>query len=647
MINNTFKNISKYAKQTGIFEDNKIYQTPLTENIGKLDEYLLCEIYQINNGLVNLTPEYIHQITKLINDTFPNKEIYWYALSTSKYFPKEVLLNEAVTEKNEKLRYALFQRDDLTKKEIKFLIDLIKPANFREFLSDKNAYIHPHNVDILCNLSQTDQRKMEYRCYSRLCDECFWFGKITELLNDVNTISLNSHKNDIELIVTALLDNPNISDKFKEKMYQHHGIAIEYSNCPPKNILKDIYPSIADIICDEKLGADKKLLNNAIDTMARYFKNNALSDAMICDFLRRVSVHPKYNKANFYKIKNVVETVAETDAMKKAIEIDTPDMIFAVMRNKNFSSELLRKIKPKIDFYMAYPKTEMHSLFITSMIDTVNGLKITDMDECMKYIDKQDAVAIKLMLANPYISTDVLRELKKYVNELSVYEGYDSFNVLFDLRLALKDATSVSRQFLMHKFLEFQLEEKPVTSTDEQPDFITSDLFFKKHNFVNNDEMFVGGFDTIHTRTKIENLIKKYELAGKDTETLKKLYNYIEGYKEYRYFTENQYKILTEEKGKFKLDIELLYEKYKENKEKFSNDFFKLSNDFKKIFLQEFSKELVLCNHKELRYKNSELLVNILMDMEGFYQKLTNEVDRDINAEKETVKSTEKMEEGR
>ena len=643
MICDTFKNINQYKNNTGAFEDNTVYQTPFTKNITKLNEDLLYKIYQINNNLLNLEEkkECIQQVTDLINNTFPNKEMYWYALSTSKYFPKKILLNESVYEKNKKLRYALFQRDDLTKKDIKFLINLIKPSEFKVFLSDRNAYIHPHNVDILCNLQKTDQKMMEYRCFSRLCGGCFWYNKLTELLNDSATISLNSHKNEIELLATALLDNPNISDEQKEKIYQQYGIVIECSNKPPKNILKDIYPSVADTVCDENLDVDKKLKVNAIDTMARYFINNTLSDAMMGDFMNRISLHSKYKNGNLYKLTNAIENVAESSVMEKAIEIGTPEMISAVMKNKNFPSDLLRKIKPKIDFYMAYPKTEMHSLFIISMIDTANSLKIADLNECKKYIDNNDVVAIKLMLANPYTPTSVISKIKEYVDKLPTNECYNDFNVLFDLRLALNDAKPTSQQFLMHKFLEYQLEANPITSNDKDPDFITSDLFFKKHNFVNNDEMMINGFDTI-TKIKVKELIKQYNDNKKDTSILNKLYNYMYGYKDYRYFAESQYKILIEENGKYKLDLGLLYKKYKENPEAFSNNLFKLSDETQKIFLQEFSKELCICKHKELQYEKSELLVNIFVDMENFYKELSNQFCKTENILNESVKNEER-----
>ena len=619
MIPETFKDIEKYADETGFFEFANANKYSYVKNMDKLDSYLLSEIYQINNGLIKdimKKPEYLNKIKTMINESVYHRDMYWYALSTSKYFPKEILLAESV--KNKHLAYALFQRDDLSKKEIKALMDFISIADFRTFLSDKTSYIHPNNIDIICNLPPSSQRIMQYRCFSKINNECELYGNLSPVLLECP---------DPELISTALLDNPNLSDGFKKKIYAENGIRIEFSNNPPKFVLQDIYPSVAEIIFNPKLTEDKSITKKAYDTMGRFLHNNALSDAMLLDFTKQ-ALMPPGDKRNFYGLSEALTLVNDGDTIKSAIKLSTPDAIISVMKNKNFPSNLLREIKPKIDFYMANKTKDMQKMFIISMIDTKDALKDMDFTECKKYIDNEDEIAMKLMVTNPYAPNDILKEILNYVSTIDNKKIADSYMVLFDLKTALKDATQTSQQFLAHKFLEYQLSERNIESEQDEPDFITTELFLKEHHFVNKDAMNCGGYDTIHTLSKIEKLIDTYKKEGKETESLNQLRDYVYGFKEFRVFAEVKQKFLTEKDGRFCIDLETFYERIKDHKMELFEDFDKMLYEAKKIFLQELSKELIMNDSVKYPYKNFELIANIFMDAEGIYQKLVNEIEK-------------------
>lgn len=627
MISHTFKNINKYKNKTGVFEQNGVYQTTLSKDIELLDEYLLSEIYQVNNGLIDVKnmPEYVNNLSKLINNAFPHKNIYWYALATSKHFPKEELLKQAKERQNEKLRYALFQRDDLTKRDVKYLMDCIKAPKFRTFLSDKTAYIHPNNIDILCNLSLNDQRVMQYRCFSKINEDCATYWNISEIVQKCK---------DPELISTALIDNPNISKQFKEKLYRVNGINIEYSNYPPECIMKEIYPSVIETIFNPEFSKNKDVYLKAMETMSRFFENNSLSDTMLYDFLMQISMHDEYKKRPFFGLAHAIQLATDTVTIKKAMEINRSVIIQAIINNKNFPSELLKNIEPIIS-HTIYKKREMQKLFIISMIDTSNSYKPDDYDECKKYIDAKDEVAIKLMCVHPMLSPKVKTEIQSFINSLSADGERHSYNILMDLRYALKDATIESRQFLMHKFLEYQFEENPVTFQGNEPDFITSDLFLETHNFINSSEMASGGYPIFQTKKGIEKLIKQYKTEGKDVKVLEKLMSYIEGYEKYKDFAKSKNNFLVEKDGKLKMNLNLMYKKFKENKEDFYNDIINFPIETKKIFLQELSKEMCLCESDRFDYKNAELIVNILIDMEGLYQKLDYDIERNTEETKE------------
>ncbi len=616
MLAKSFESIRKYKLETGSFEYGFFHESDLTNKIQKLDEYIISEIYKINNGLVDVEkmPEYWDKLMGLIHKCFET-DIYLCGLATSKYIPKDWLLREAAT--NKTMAFAMFQRDDLTKREILNLMEHIKPQEMRDFLSDKNSNIDQNNVDILCNLSTTKLRQMQYRCFCKVNEEGNILGNLSKILNDCKYP---------ELLATALIDNPNISKKFKEKIYEHCGCIVESLNNPPHFILKDIYPATAETIFNHTLTDDKTIVQKAIKAMGAFIHNGALSDGMMRDFAYQIL--SSTDDMRHWQWKHPVPYIVDADTIKTFLDFDTPDITLCTLRNRNIDTTCLPKLHPYIDKYLSKKKAEKQKMFLKAIIDRQESMKGADENEYRQYIHNEDDLAIKTMLISPITPKSILWEIGIYIASKSTFEMPELFIELVDAKEALKDATPISQQYLLFKLLEHQIETHPVESTRDDPSFITSKLWKETLNYVNEDLMRCGGFDTMQTLSKLNKLIDKYTVEGKDIGNLEYLRDFVFGYKEFRVFFEIKYCILREVDAKFRLDLDLLSKRYKENSEQFDENFSKLPIVSKEIFMQELSKELSLIKDKTYPEMGMETKINILIDMEELFYKTHKEIEK-------------------
>ena len=616
MLAKSFESIHKHKLKTGAFEYGFSQDSDLTDKIKKIDEYVISEIYKINNGLVDVknVPEYWDKLMGLIHKSFET-DIYLCGLATSKYVPKDWLIREAAT--NKALTYAMFQRDDLTKREVLLLMEHIKPQEMRDFLSDKNSYIDQNNIDILCKLSTTKLRQMQYRCFCKVNEEGNILGNLSKILNDCKYP---------ELLATALIDNPNISRKFKEKIYENCGCVVELLNNPPHFILKDIYPSTAETVFDNTLTDDKTTVQKAIKAMGAFIHNGALSDGMMKDFAYQILSSTEDMK--YWNWKSSVSNIIDADTIKTFLDFDTPDIVLSTLRNRNIDTTCLSKLYPYIDKYLADKKEEKQKMFLKAIVDRQESMKGADENEYRQYIHNEDDLAIKTMLISPITPKAIMWEIGSYVATKSPFEMPEQFMELVDAKEALKDATPISQQYLLFKLLEYQIERHPIECPHSDPSFITSKLWRKTLNYLNEDLMRCGGFDTMQTLSKLSSLIDRYRVDDKDTSNLEHLRNFVFGYKEYRALFETKYHILGEEDAKFKLDLDLLSKKYKENPKQFDEDFSKLPIEAKEIFIQELSKEMCFIKDKTYPEIGMETKINILIDMEELFYKTHKEIEK-------------------
>lgn len=163
MLSETYNNIPK------LFMKEEYDVAPIASKILQLDDFLMTEIYRVNNGMINETEmkEYIPHLLETIGSV-KDKNIYYSLLANSKHIDKKELIEFANKLPDNDMRYALLQRDDLTKKDVSQILNYCQPHRLHEFLADGTSYIYPNNLDLMCKLSQAELKKIRYLCFSRI-----------------------------------------------------------------------------------------------------------------------------------------------------------------------------------------------------------------------------------------------------------------------------------------------------------------------------------------------------------------------------------------------------------------------------------------------------------------------------------------------
>ena len=170
----------------------------------------------------------------------------------------------------------ILQRSDLTKTEIMDILNKnVETPYFA--IENENIKISPENIDTLCGLSTTALKKLHYKPFQRMTQQCKTFAHINEIVKA---------KDYDEELLTALINNHNLPPAIRNAFFSHGYIPEDIKNITPE-MAESIYPEMVSLLYENNDNVNKRFIDKIRASFNTLVISNQFPQAYYHDFVQR------------------------------------------------------------------------------------------------------------------------------------------------------------------------------------------------------------------------------------------------------------------------------------------------------------------------------------------------------------------------